>query len=379
MTYSRQLMAVALAGLMLSSCGGGDGDKKADAPQEYPLLAVKPEDKSLSVKYSAVLEGRQDVEVRPEVSGLITKVCVEEGAKVRKGQVLFVIDQVPYRAALQKAQAAVATAEANLATARLTLDGKEELYKEKVISDYELRTAQNAYKSAEAAVSQAQAELRTAQNNLSYTEVKSPVDGTAGMTSFRIGALVGPTMTEPLINVSDNSQMYAYFSLSEKQALELTSKYGSLDDAIKSFPPIGLELNDGSRYAQDGRLDVISSIVDKSTGTVSLRATFPNASGQLLSGGNANVILSYDRPASLVIPQEATYEIQDKIFTYKVVKGTTVSTPIEVFKINDGKEYIVMSGIAEGDTIVAEGAGLLKAGTKVTAMKEKSNKQEVKK
>ena len=372
-------MAVALAGLMLSSCGGGDGDKKADAPQEYPLLAVKPEDKSLSVKYSAVLEGRQDVEVRPEVSGLITKVCVEEGAKVRKGQVLFVIDQVPYRAALQKAQAAVATAEANLATARLTLDGKEELYKEKVISDYELRTAQNAYKSAEAAVSQAQAELRTAQNNLSYTEVKSPVDGTAGMTSFRIGALVGPTMTEPLINVSDNSQMYAYFSLSEKQALELTSKYGSLDDAIKSFPPIGLELNDGSRYAQDGRLDVISSIVDKSTGTVSLRATFPNASGQLLSGGNANVILSYDRPASLVIPQEATYEIQDKIFTYKVVKGTTVSTPIEVFKINDGKEYIVMSGIAEGDTIVAEGAGLLKAGTKVTAMKEKSNKQEEKK
>lgn len=376
MSYRKNLITMAVTGLALSSCGGGNGEQRTEAPQEYPLLAVKPEDRSLSVKYSAVLEGRQDVEVRPEVSGLITKVCIEEGAKVRKGQVLFIIDQVPYRAALQKAQAAVATAEANLANAKLSLEGREELFKEKVISDFELRTSQNAYKSAEAALMQAKAELRDAENNLSYTEVKSPVDGVAGMTSFRIGALVGPTMSEPLINVSDNSQMYAYFSLAEKQALEMTSKYGSLDEAIKSFPPISLELKDGAIYGEKGQIDVISSMVDKTTGTVSLRANFPNGGGQLLSGGSANVILSYDRPASLVIPQGATYEIQNRIFTYKVVNGTTVSTPIEVFKINDGKEYIVTSGIAEGDTVVAEGAGLLKAGTKVTAMKEQPKQQE---
>lgn len=339
-------------------------------------MSVKPEDKSLSVKYTAVLEGRQDVEIRPEVSGLITKVNVEEGAKVKKGQVLFVIDQVPYRAALQRAQASVATAEANLANAKLSLEGKEELFKEKVISDFELRTAQNAYRSAEAALLQAKAEQRSAENDLSYTEVKSPVDGIAGMTSFRIGALVGPTMSEPLINVSDNSDMYAYFSMAEKQALELTSQYGSLEEAIKSFPPISLEMKDGQIYQQQGHIDVISGMVDKTTGTVSLRANFPNEGGQLLSGGSANVILSYDRPGSLVIPQEATYEIQNKIFTYKVVDGTTVSTPIEVFKINDGKEYIVLSGLSEGDTIVAEGAGLLKAGTKVTPMKEKKNQNE---
>ena len=372
MFYKNNLIAVALTGLALSSCGGESGEQRAEAPQEYPLLAVQPEDKSLSVKYTAVLEGRQDVEVRPEVSGLITKVCVEEGAHVRKGQVLFIIDQVPYRAALQKAQASVATAEANLANARLTLDGKEELFKEKVISDYELRMAQNAHKSAEAALMQAKAELRDAENNLSYTEVKSPVDGVTGMTSYRIGALVGPTMATPLVNVSDNSRMYAYFSLSEKQALELTSKYGSLEEAIKSFPAVSLELKSGETYPQEGHIDVISSLVDKTTGTVSLRANFPNEGGRLLSGSSANIILSYDRPASLVIPQGATYEIQNRIFTYKVVDGTTVSTPIEVFKINDGKEYIVTSGINQGDTIVAEGAGLLKAGTKVTAMKEKT-------
>lgn len=367
---------MALAALTLPSCGGGNGGQGTDAPQEYPLLVVKPEDKSLSVKYTAVLRGRQDVEVRPEVSGRLTKVCVEEGAKVHKGQVLFVIDQVPYRAALQKAQAAVATAEANLANAKLSLEGKEELFKEKVISDFEFRTAQNTYKSAEAALLQAKAEQRDAENNLSYTEVKSPVDGVAGMTSFRIGALVSPSMSDALINVSDNSLMYAYFSLTEKQALELTSQYGSLDDAIKSFPPIGLEMKDGNIYSLQGNIDVISGIVDKATGTVSLRATFQNKGGQLLSGGSANVILTYDRPGSLVIPQGATYEIQNKIFTYKVVDGTAVSTPIEVFKINDGKEYLVTSGIAQGDTIVAEGAGLLKAGTKITGMKQQPKEQE---
>lgn len=361
---------MAAAGLLLASCGGGNIRTDSGAPQEYPLMVVKPEDKSLSVKYTAVLEGKQDVEVRPEVSGLITKVCVEEGAKVRKGQVLFIIDEVPYEAAYQKAKATVATAEANLANAKLTLDGKEELFKEKVISDFELRTAQNSYNSAEAALMQAKAELRNAENDLSYTQVKSPVDGVAGMTSFRIGALVSPTMAEPHINVSDNSQMHAYFSIAEKQALELTARYGSLEEAVKSYPDITLELKDGMVYDQKGNIDVISGIVDKTTGTVSIRATFPNESGRLLSGGSANVVLPYDRPASLVIPQGATYEIQNKIFTYRVVDGTTVPTPIEVFKINDGKEYIVLSGIAEGDTIVSEGAGLLKAGVKVTAMKQ---------
>ena len=372
MSDKKYPIGIILLGLALSACGGGSEEQKSEAPQEYPLLVVKPEDRNLSVKYTAVLEGQQDVEVRPEVSGLITKVCIDEGAKVKKGQVLFVIDQVPYQAALQKAQAAVATAQATLANAKLTLEGKEELFKEKVISDYELRTAQNSYKSAEASLQEAKAQLRDAQNNLSYTEVKSPVDGIAGMTSFRIGALVGPTMSEPLITVSDNTRMYAYFSMSEKQALELASKYGSMAEASKSYPPVTLELKDGSVYGHEGQIDVISGMVDKTTGTVSLRANFPNAEGKLLSGGSANVILAYNRPESLVIPQGATYEIQNRIFTYKVVGGTTVSTPIEVFKINDGKEYIVMSGIATGDTIVAEGAGLLKAGTKVAPMKPKA-------
>lgn len=360
----KSILGIGLCCLALSAC------QQSRKPQEeggkYPLLTLTPEDRQLSVKYSAVIERKQDVEVRPQVSGTITQVLVEEGAHVHKGQVLFIIDQVPYRAALQKARAAVATAEANEATAKQTLDGKMSLYEDKVISDFELRTAQNEYKSAQAALLQAQAELTDAQNNLSYTEVKSPVDGYAGMTSYRIGALVSASMTDPLIRVSDNSEMYAYFSLSEKQVLTLTAQYGSLDQALASFPEVSLELNDGSTYAQKGKVDVISGIIDKTTGTVSLRAIFSNPDKRLMSGGSANIIVPFDRTQCIVIPQGGTYEIQNRIFAFKVIDGKAVSTPIEVFEINNGTEYIVEKGLQAGDVIVSEGAGLLKDGTIVS-------------
>lgn len=360
----RSIYALSLC-MMSLLAGCGQKAMQNEGGNNYPLMTVKPADRTLSVKYSAVIQGKQDVEVRPQVSGTITQVLVAEGARVQKGQVLFVIDQVPYLAALQKAKAAVATAEANEAIAKQTLEGKLSLYNDKVISDFELRTAQNEYKSAQAALLEAQAGLTEAANNLSYTEVKSPVDGYAGMTSYRVGALVSASMTEPLIRVSDNSDMYVYFSLSEKQILSLTSKYGSLDSALIAFPEVSLELNDGSLYGKKGKVDVISGIIDKGTGTVSLRAVFANSDRRLMSGGAANVIVPYERKQCIVIPQGGTYEIQNRIFTYKVVDGKAVSTPVEVFEINDGKEFIVESGLQSGDVIVSEGAGLLKEGTVV--------------
>lgn len=359
--------------LMLLFVGCKQEPKHREGLESYPLMTVTPEDRELSVKYSAVIEGRQDVEVRPQVSGTITQVLVSEGARVKKGQVLFIIDQVPYKAALQKAEAAVATAEANEAIAKQTLDGKLSLYSDKVISDFELRTAQNEYKSAQAALLEAQAGLTEAQNNLSYTEVKSPVDGYAGMTSYRVGALVSASMTDPLIRVSDNSEMYVYFSLSEKQALSLTSQYSSLDSALISFPEVSLKLNDGSVYSQKGKIDVISGIIDKTTGTVSMRAVFPNTDKRLMSGGSANIIVPYEMKQCIVVPQGGTYEIQNRVFVYKVVDGKAVSTPIEVFEINDGKEYNVLKGLSAGDVIVSEGAGLLKDGTMVETPDDKTN------
>ena len=333
----------------------------------YPLMTLAPEDRTLTVSYTAVIEGKQDVEIRPQVSGFVTDVLVKEGAKVRKGETLFIIDTIPYAATYQQAKAAVATAEAQMATARLTLEGDEELYREKVISDFQLQTTRNTYNTAVAALAQARAQEASAANNLSFAKVTSPVDGVAGMTSVRVGALVSASMAEPLINVTDNSQMYVYFSLPEKEVLGLTRQYGSIDKTLAAYPAVSLTLNDGSLYENEGKIDVISRMVDKATGTVSLRAVFSNPDGRIMSGGSANINIPYTRTGVIVIPQEATFEIQDKIFTYKVVDGKAASTQIKVFKINNGREYIVEEGLNEGDVIVAKGAGLLREGTPVAA------------
>ena len=357
MQYLKVAAVALLAVLSLASC-----KQKAASQKEavtYPLLRVSPEDRTLSISYSAVIEGKQDVEVRPQVSGFITDVLVKEGAKVKKGQTLFVIDTIPYAASYRQAKAAVATAEAQLATAQLSLEGSEDLYADKVISDFELQTARNSYNSAVAALRQAEAAEASAAQNLSYAIVS------AGMTSVRVGALVSSAMTEPLISVSDNSEMYVYFSLPEKEVLSMTRQYGSIDNTIASFQPVTLTLTDQTLYEREGHIDVISRIVDKSTGTVSVRAVFDNPDGRLMSGSSGRVNISYNKENCIVIPQTATYEIQDKIFVYKVVDGKAVSTQISVFRINDGKEYVVESGLTTGDVIVSEGAGLLREGTPI--------------
>lgn len=339
----------------------------------YKTLTVALSDKTLSSLYSATISGRQDVEIRPQVSGLITQVCIQEGADVKKGQTLFVIDQVPYQAALQTATANVESAGANVATARLTADSKQELYNQNVVSAFDLQTAQNTLRSQEAALSQARAEEINARNNLSYTEVKSPSDGVAGMIPYRIGALVGPSVTTPLVTVSDGEEMYVYFSMTENQILSLSRQSGTLKNALTAMPAVSLQLSDGSLYPVQGRVDAISGIISSSTGAVSLRAVFPNPDRILRSGGSGNIVFPYERKDCIVIPQEATYEIQDKIYVYKVVDGKTQSTQISVFGVNDGKEYVVESGLQPGDVIIAEGAGLLKNGI---AVKTATDEQE---
>lgn len=331
----------------------------------YPFLTLKTENRTLSTTYSTVLEGKQYVEVRPQVSGFITDVMVKEGAQVKKGETLFIIDTIPYAATYEQAKAAVATAEAQEATSKLTLEGQEELYAEKVISDFELQTSRNSYLTAKASLAQARAQEVSAANNLSFAKVTSPVTGVAGMTSIRVGTLVSSSMTEPLITVTDNSQVYAYFSLTEKEVIKYIRQYGSLENTIKSFPPVSLTLSDGSEYAIKGKIDAISGIVENSV--VRVRAIFDNPDGLLINGATANISIPYTRENCLVIPQEATFEIQDKIFAYKVVDGKATSTMITVYGINNGKEYIVESGLSEGDTIVATGAGLLREGTLVVA------------
>ena len=348
--------------VLVASC---KEQKSQTASSDYKTQKVTLSDRTVYSTFSATIQGKQDVGVYPQISGLITAVLVKEGAAVKKGQTLFIIDQVPYKAALRTAKANVEVAEASVATAKMTVDSKEELFKENVVSQFDLQTARNSLRSANATLAQAQAELLNARNNLSYTVIKSPVDGIAGMSSYRVGDLVSSSMSSPMISVSDNSEMYVYFSMTEKQILALSRQNGSLTDALKTMPEVKLLLSDGSEYQEKGHIDAISGMIDTSTGSVTLRAVFPNSKNILRSGSTGNIKFPYTKKNCMVIPQTATYELQDKVFVYKVVDGKTQSTQVKVFEINDGKEYIVESGLKMGDVIIAEGAGLLSNGITV--------------
>lgn len=331
----------------------------------YAIMKVTPTDKELSTAYSATIRGRQDIDIYPQVSGMIEKLCVSEGQKVRRGQVLFIIDQVPYKAALKTAIANVEAAKAGLATAELTYNSAKELYAQKVVSEFNLKTSQNTYLTAKAQLSQAEAQEISARNNLSYTEVKSPSDGVIGMLPYRVGALVGPSIPQPLTTVSDNSEMYVYFSMTENQLLSMTRQYGTMDEALANMPEVELQLNDKSIYDIKGKIESISGVIDRQTGTVGVRAVFPNESRLLHSGASGNVIIPNTYKNSLVIPQGATVRLQDQTIAYKVVDGKAVSTLITIAEVNNGREYIVLDGLNAGDEIVSEGAGLLREGTQV--------------
>lgn len=361
----KEIFAATLVGLALCSCRQ---NQMAQEENGYRTLTVRLEDRVLKSEYTARLQGRQVVEVRPQVSGLITRICIDEGQKVRRGQLLFVIDQVPYKAALEVAEANVKSAEAQLATARLDVQSKERLFDSRVVSEYELSTARNAQALAEATLAQARAQEVNARNNLSYTEVKSPVDGVAGMIAYRVGSLVGSSISEPLVTVSDDSIIRAYFSLTESSVCELIRQYGSSEEFIRCIPQVELRTAGGGIYPDKGKITAVSGIVTASTGSVTIRADFPNRQNLLREGGNATVILPTTVEKCIVIPQGATYELQDKVFVYKVVDGKAQSVPVTLFKLNNGTEYIVESGLNEGDVIIAEGAGLVKEGARVGSL-----------
>ena len=348
--------------LWMSSCKQAP---EAQTSVNYAIMKVTTADKELSTSYSATIRGRQDIDIYPQVSGTIEKLCVTEGQKVRRGQSLFIIDQVPYKAALKTATANVEAARAALGTAELTYKSNKELYAQKVVSEFSLKTAENSYLTAKAQLSQAEAQEISARNNLSYTEVKSPSDGVVGALPYRAGALVSANMPYPLTTVSDNSDMYVYFSMTENQLLALTRQYGDMDEALKNMPEVELRLNDNSVYDKKGVIESISGVIDRQTGTVVARVVFPNESRLLHSGASGTVVVPSIYKDCIAIPQTATVKMQDKTIVYKVVDGKAVSTLITVAENNDGREYVVLDGLKAGDEIVSEGAGLVREGTQV--------------
>ncbi len=359
------VFAVAIAAsAMLVSCGGKQQQQLPTAT--FKTIKVGRQDITLETKYSATIRGRQDVDIYPQVGGTLKQICVTEGQTVHKGQALFIIDQVPYQAALNTAEAALKAAQAGEATAAMNYESKKKLFAEKVISDFDLQATYNTLLSAKAQVAQAEAQVINARNSLSYTVVTAPTNGVVGTLPYRQGALVSAQLPQPLTTVSDNSQMWVYFSISERDLLNMVREHGSMDEAIKNMPDVTLTLVDGSTYEKKGRVESVSGVVNTNTGSVQLRAVFDNENGMIHSGSTGNVIIPTIHKQALVVPATAAVQTQDRFRVFLV--GADSIAHGKVVSVNEQKAgdlFIVTSGLEGGEEIVAEGAGMIKEGQKV--------------
>lgn len=342
-----------------TSCGDKSGQQMpADMTPEIGILTVQEGSSDLNSSYAATIKGKTDIDVRPFVSGFITKVNVDEGQYVTKGQPLFTLDQVQYQAAVDQAAAAVNSARTALESAKLTAANKQRLFDKNIISEYENQLAKNSLAQAEAQLAQANAALTTARKNLSYTVVTAPSNGFVGSIPNREGSLASPSMMTPLTTLSDNSDIYAYFSLNEKDILDMTKGGKTLNEAIAQLPPVTLQLSDGTIYPEPGKVATVSGVIDNSTGAANVRARFKNENGMLRSGSTGQILIPNHKENVILIPQKATFEIQDRRFIYVVNDSNmTVSTAITVAPENDGQQFIVTSGLTPGQRIVVEGVG----------------------
>ena len=392
MKKNKIMLFAALAALLLTGCG-----KKNQRPNfgdnEYPVIAVGAQNAQLQTTYPATIKGIQDVEIRPKVSGFITRLAVQEGQAVGKGQLLFVVDNETFaaavrqaEAAVKQAQASVASAEAQLATATLTYQNSENLFKNKVIGNYELQTAKNTMETARAqvqqtksAVASAQAALANARQNLNFCYVTAPTAGVVGNLPYKQGALVSPSSTPAVTTVSNISTVEVYFSMTEKDILAMTKNAGGMKAAVSAYPPVKLRLADGTDYRHTGTVTKVSGLIDPATGSVSMIARFPNPDHLLKSGGSGSIIVPKTASNSIIIPQSLTAQVQNKIFVYKVDGQNKVHyTEITVSPNNDGKSFIVTSGMKVGDKIVSAGITKLNDGMEIKPITEAQYQKKIK-
>jgi len=363
---------ILLAGLSLIffACGSGGKDTKAQSgePQAYPVVQLEPQTTFLETTYPAMLEGQQNVDIRPKVDGFIEKIYVDEGATVKKGQALFAINAPQYAQEVRTATAAIKSAEAEVSAAQLQYEKTKPLVEKGIISKFDLESANLTLTAKKANLAQAKAALANARTNLGYTVVTSPVSGVIGSIPYKVGALVSSSSPMPLTTVSNTDKVYAYFSLNEKQLLTIARDYkgATLEAKIKQIPAVSLVLADGTVYDAKGRIETVSGQINTQTGSSSLRATFSNAQGLLRSGSSATIVIPQHLENALLIPQKSTADIQGKKFVYLVsYKNTVTNSKVDVKEITKGNYYVVTGGLKAGNKIVVEGFASLKDGVKI--------------
>lgn len=358
------MMAIAL----LYGCSNEKQQIAAPQAQTLPVMGINTSTETTFMDYPASIQGTVDVEIRPQVSGYLEKLYVNEGAAVKAGQPLFKINELPYREQLNNAKANLKAAEASVLNAQLEVDKLIPLVQNKVVSDIQLQSAKTAHQIALANVGQAKASVAAAQINLGYTLIKAPVNGYIGRLPKKQGSLVSAADPLPLTQLSDVHDVHVYFSLAEADFVAFNAKYGNAASTgnLKKLPPVSLLLADHQVYNKKGYIDMVDGQFDRNTGAITLRATFSNADGALRSGNTGTVRLSLQHSSTILIPQSATVEMQDKIFVYTLDKNNKVARqPVKVIG-ESGTNYLVSDGLKAGDRIVTKGMDLLKDGDPVT-------------
>jgi membrane fusion protein (multidrug efflux system) len=334
-------------------------------PMPYKTAAVYSGLATMYFSFPATIEGEQDIEIRPKVDGFIEKIFVDEGAVVHKGQPLFKLRNPQYEAAVRSASASVEIAEADVMTAEMNVEKVRPLVDKKIISDYELKSDEFTLQSKKASLASANADLLNAQANVGYTYLTSPADGVISTIPYKVGALITSTSANPLTTVYNTKNIYAYFSLNEKQFLGFLGavKGKTLKDKLATTEDVSIILADGSEYPIKGRIVTASGLIKTETGSVTFRANFSNPQGLIRSGNSGTIKLPVKLDSAILIPQNATYDLQGKKFVFALTeKDSTVNMPVQLLENTIGDLYIVQSGLKPGDRIVIEGISSLKPG-----------------
>lgn len=362
--FNEWIILLALAVLLfLASCAPKQEQAAVTAPI-LPVITLNETAQQTFVDYPAAIQGAVDLEIRPQIAGTIDQIYVNEGQLVNKGQLLFQISALPFKAQLNNAKAALAASQAAVLNTQLEIDKLTPLVQNKVVSAFQLQTAKTAHQIALANVEQAKAGVNSAQINLNYTQIKAPISGYIGRLPKKSGSLVGPTDVDALTSLSDVHEVHVYFSLAELDFINFNTQYqgSSVADRIKHLPAVSLVLADHTVYPLKGKIDMIDGQFDKTTGAITLRASFANQKGLLRSGNTGKIRLGLDHNHVLLVPQAATIEIQDKVFVFAVGKDNKVSKlPIKVLGTS-GTDYLIEEGLKSGDQIVSKGFESLKEG-----------------
>ncbi len=336
--------------------------------KDYPVITISKRTTTLNSDFPATIQGQQNIEIRPKIDGYIEAFYVDEGTAVRKGQPLFRINAPQYEQLVRTAQADIKIAQADVNAAKMAVNKVRPLVEKDIISKYELQSAEYGLQSRQAALAQAEAKLANAKTNLGYTFIVSPVNGVVGTLPYKIGSLVNSNTAEPLTTISNIGKIYAYFSINEKQALEFSknTKGATAEARLATIPPVTLILSNDTEFPQKGRIETASGLINTETGSVSVRATFPNPGNIVRSGSSGIVRIPRTVDSAILVPQKATYELQGKRFVYVVEStGTIRSTEIKIIENNEGQYYVVQQGLHAGDRIVLEGVASLKEGTPI--------------